>query len=144
LLWIANLFGCASWLHGTREHREQIVATVSSPDGRWDARTSEITDSDGGFVTVVSDSVQLIHAGEQGSPVELMWIDTGGHRQARPKLVWTAQDTLRVTVPNLSEIGVKRREAERVHLDLRFDPPDPAARKAWLDKYFPGHHDDVP
>jgi hypothetical protein len=144
LLPLAVLVGCVAWFLPRSEHEVQLVSTSRSPDGAWEASVVKVWNSDGWFITTVSDQIRLSSTRKPGEGVEMMWMDAVGAVPFDPLLAWAASNVLQVTVPNLSEIGVRRREFGGVHLDLRFDPPDPAARKAWLDKYFPGYQDEIP
>ena len=72
-----------------------------------------------------------------------IWTAVGGREDTcehaivarRPRLAWTTQDVLQVTVANRSSPKVLAREFDGVRMHLRFDPDDPAERVGWLRKH---------
>jgi len=64
--------------------------------------------------------------------IQVLGVDTGGHEDERPVIAWSAPNVLRVTVPLHSLLNILTRQADGVHVDIHFDPDDPAARAAWL------------
>ena len=59
-------------------------------------------------------------------------VQTGGHKDERLRIAWTAPDVLQVTIPNFLYLKLLMRQFDGVRVDLRFDPDDPAERAAWL------------
>jgi hypothetical protein len=109
-----------------------IITAVPSPDGAWTAEVNEAVCEGGPMASAVVDSVRLKAADGPGHGADLLGLQSGGTARERPRLAWTGARTLQVTVPNLSFLRILARRYESVAIDLRFDPPDPAARAAWL------------
>jgi len=111
---------------------DSIITTAPSRDGAWRAEVDRSICEGGGFAATVLAVVRLAAAGDLSHPVTLLNIDTGGDDSQRPAIVWTGDGQLRVTVPNLSFLRIMHRNVGSVRVDVRFDPPDPAARARWL------------
>jgi|GEM_PF-5445308 hypothetical protein len=111
--------------------RHRALSSVGSPDGAWLAIVDEAV-CESGFGGTIVDTARLVAASDHAWSVDLLGVDTGGHAAERPRLRWTGPNTLQVTVPNLSFLKVLARRVGPVSVDLRFDPPDPAARAGWL------------
>jgi hypothetical protein len=105
-----------------------LLQTLPSPGGGWNAVMEE-SDCGGGETASDEDIVKLAPA-NGGAQVAILSTDSA----SRPRLLWTGAGTLQVTVPNLSILSVMTRQVGNVHVNLRFDPPDPAARAEWLRK----------
>jgi len=108
-----------------------IVARVPSPDGAWEARVNESTCEVGPWMMDITAGVDLVSTRDPARSAVLLGVDTGGHEDERPRLVWTAPDVLQVTVYDHSYLKVLMRQFDGVRVDLRFDPDDPADRAAW-------------
>ena len=115
--------------HGS-ECKASLVSEAPSPDGAWKAQVVEWL-CESTAVTDITAGVHLVSAIRPAETTEILSVDTGGHNDERPRIVWTAPNVLRVTVPNISYLNVLRRDFDGVHIDLRYDPDDPAARAAW-------------
>ncbi len=86
-------------------------------------------------VGAVVAGVHLVSTRAPARSTDLLGVDTGAHKDERPRLAWTAPDVLQVTVPNRSFLKVLTRQFGSVRVDLRFDPDHPADRAAWRRKY---------
>lgn len=137
---LAGLAGCYHWLRGTQSRQERVIATAVSPDGKWRANVVEVLADSGGLSLEMWDDVDLASAHDPHIREHMLWMDAIGMGGAAPRILWTSPKKLAVTVPNISDIKLERTEFSSVQIDLHFDPPDPAARKAWLKKYFPDYH----
>jgi hypothetical protein len=109
-----------------------IVATSVSPDGAWRAVVDEAVCESGGFASAVVATVGLGPVKGPARLTDLLGVDTGGHVEQRPRLLWAGDDVLRVTVANRSLLKILARGVGPVAVDVRFDPPDPEARATWL------------
>jgi len=117
--------------HGVAPCEETIVARLPSPDGAWEAVLDQSTCPVGlGGASIVA-GVNLVSTRDPARTAVLLGVDTGGHEDERPRLVWTAPDILQVTVYDHSYLWVVKRQFGGVRLDLRYDPDDPADRAAW-------------
>ena len=113
----------------TCEHA--VITRVVSPDGAWEAVVDEATCEVGLGGADITAGVQLVSTRDPTKVGDVLGVDTGGHTEERPRILWTAPNTLQVVVPNLSSPNVLTREFAGVRIDLRFDPDDSAARAAW-------------
>ena len=115
----------------TRNSCTDTFATdVMSPDGRWRAKVIESL-CEAPLVSDITAGLYVAATADPDEVAEILSVDTGGHNDERPRIAWTAPNVLRVTVPNLSYLNVLKRDFDGVHIDLRYDPDDPAARAAW-------------
>ena len=105
------------------------VARAMSPDGAALAAVDEAV-CEGGLSADITAQVTLQASG--APPVPMLGVDTGGHPEDRPVATWAGPKLLLVTVPNLSYLKVLRHRASGVSVQVLFNPPDPAARAAWL------------
>ena len=110
---------------------DAIVARVPSPDGTWAARVNEATCEVGPWMMNITAGVDLVSTRDPAHAAVLLGVDTGGHDDERPRVVWTAPDVIQVTVYDRSYLKVLTRGFGGVWLDLRYDPDDPADRAAW-------------
>jgi len=122
-----------TWGEDTCEHA--IVARVPSPDGTWEARVDEATCPVALGGMDITAGVHLVSTHDSARIVVLLGVDTGGHDDERPRLMWTAPDVLQVAVFDHSYLKVLRRGFDGVRVDLRFDPDDPADRAAWRSEH---------
>jgi hypothetical protein len=109
-----------------------VIERLPSPDGSWVAVIDEYTCDVGLFSTDITAEVHLLTTKPPLQDIDLLGVDTGGNADERPRLVWSAPNMLRVTVPVQSFLKVLTRHAEGVQVDVHFDPDDPVARAAWL------------
>jgi hypothetical protein len=112
-----------------------IVARVMSPDRAWRADVDEARCGAGPYATDVTAQVRLAPAGRPGKPSVVLGVDNAGKKADRPRLEWTGPALLQVTVPNLSFLKIVTQQIGPVAVQVRFDPPDPAARAAWLKQH---------
>jgi hypothetical protein len=121
------------------------VAVQLSPDDEWAALVQESVCTDGAFVTVMTDVVQLVRHSQLGKEIRLAWqhdqanhegdvfgLDIHGHREDRPRLRWLSSTKLQITVPNKSLIGLQKASYEGIEIVVKFDPDDPAERQRFL------------
>jgi hypothetical protein len=140
----ALLFGGASVLYwsthiGGREDRggavyaEPLTERVS-PDGAWKAYVDHVRHEDAHHVVLqAADMVFLMSMHDPSDDVLVMMMtDDNQAYGVFPEIAWTASDKLQVTVANQSFVKIVQDSYKAVHIDLRFDPDDPAARAAWL------------
>lgn len=107
--------------------------SVVSPDGHWKAAVDETVyePSWGEFSQdIVSLSLRSVH--DLAHSTKMLALDYHGHPSELPRLSWVDADVLKVVLPNLSNVTIYQREFDGIHVDLHFDPDDPAARAAWL------------
>jgi hypothetical protein len=100
----------------------ETIAMTSSPDGKWVALVREGECSDGRIVTVSTDTVQLVPGGSLNSnqigtvpdqPThenDVLVVSDYGRFENRPVLQWLSPRQLKVTIPNLSEIGIQKKQ----------------------------------
>lgn len=117
--------------HGVAPCEKDIVARLPSLDGAWEAVLDQSTCLVGlGGASIVA-RVNLVSTRDPARTAVLLGVDTGGHGDEWPRLVWTAPDVLQVTVYDHFYLKVLTREFGGVQVDLRYDPDDPADRAAW-------------
>lgn len=117
--------------HGVAPCEEAVVARLPSPGGAWEAVLDQSICPVGlGGASIVA-RVNLVSTRDPARTAVLLGVDTGGHDDGRPRLVWTAPDVLQVTVYDRSYLNVLTREFGGVRVDLRYDPDNPANRAAW-------------
>ena len=109
-----------------------ILARLPSPDGAWTAELEEYVYHVGIGGDPLLDGVLLRPANNPRRATFVLNIDTTGSVAERPRLAWTAPHILRVTVNARSWLKLNTRDVGPIHIDLRFDPPDPAARAEFL------------
>ena len=73
----------------------------------------------------ITATVHLVKTTPPFQDIELLGVDTGGHNDERPRVVWSGPNVLRVTVGLYSYLKVLTRKAEGVQVDLHFDPVTP-------------------
>lgn len=104
-----------------------------SPDKRWNATVDETVYEPGwGEYSQIILSLNLRSRHDPAESAKILSMEYYGHTSDRPRLSWSANDSLQVIVPNLSDVTVYKHEFSDIHVDLRFDPNDPATRAAWL------------
>jgi len=108
----------------------RLIEEAMAPDGIWKAQVKAFVGRSRLSSNVVSDvySVSIV---DPARTALILGIDTGGHDEQNPRIVWTAPNMLQVTVPNISFLKVPNLAFGDVRIDLRYDPDDPAARAAW-------------
>jgi hypothetical protein len=113
------------------DYTQETLINLPSATGEWIAFVSEES-VDASILSHTSDFVKIVSTAYPTWSMELVWIDTGGHDENRPRIAWSAPNVLRVTLANKSINKVLTRHADGINIDIRFDPDDPAARAAWL------------
>ena len=125
------------------ECERETIAALPSPDGKWIALVREGWCSDGGFVTVSTDSVRLVPhaAAETVTPAlsadepthegDVLVVGDYGRPENRPAPKWLSLRELQITIPNISDVGLRKDGYRDVHISVRHEPDDPAARAAW-------------
>jgi hypothetical protein len=128
--------------------RETISMSVS-PDNTWVALVQEGWCSDGGFVTISTDTVRLARrdsidqiqlAPRDEKPLhenDVLVVDYYGHAENRPLIQWLSPQRLQITVPNLSGGGLQKSRYQGVDIVIKYEPDDPAAREKWQREHGP-------
>jgi hypothetical protein len=123
--------------------QREPISMLLSPDNDWIAMVQEGTCSNRLGVTVSTDIVQLVpredlQTVKLGSTLDqpehdndILSLDYYGHFESRPTLKWISPKNLQITVPNISNIGLKKKSYRDVTITLRFEPDDPVAREKW-------------
>ncbi len=111
-------------------------AELVSPDGAWKAYVDETVDEGEwpGF-TDIYNMVHLVSLRGHDDAVTVLTVDYDGLEDDKPRIAWTSEDVLQITVPNQSYMTIHKHEYRGVRVDLRFNPDDPVAREArikWL------------
>jgi len=122
----------------------ETISVLVSPDNAWVALVQEDLCNDGGFVTTITDTIQLARreltetvqltrrAEEPKHENDVFAVDEHGRPENRPRTRWLSPQKLEITVPNLSLVGLKRSSYEGVEVVVKYEPDDPAARERWL------------
>ena len=114
----------------------QTVAMVMSPDDTWAALVQEDICSDGAFVTVATDVVQLVPRGAKPRDEDNIFaIDEHGRPENRPLLRWLSPRKLQISVPNKSLIALQKSSHEDIDIVIKFDPDDPIERQQFLRQF---------
>jgi hypothetical protein len=113
--------------------RETISALVS-PDNAWVALVQEGVCSDGGFVTISTDTVQLARrdltdtiqlaprAEKPEHENDIFVVDHYGHAENRPLTQWLSPRKLRITIPNISGVGLQKSSYQGVDIIVKYEP----------------------
>jgi hypothetical protein len=121
----------------------ETISVVVSPDNAWVALVREGTCSDGGFVTIATDTVQLVrrdsidtiklahYPDEPEHENDVLVIEDHGHPANRPLTQWLSPQKLQVTIPNISGVGLQKKSYDGVDIVIKYEPDDPAAREKW-------------
>jgi hypothetical protein len=80
----------------------------------------------------IDESVSLWMTDHPDQVTSLIWVDTGGDAEERPRIGWSSANILKVTVSRLDDLKVLTLHAQGVEVDLHLDPDDPPAVTAWL------------
>jgi hypothetical protein len=120
----------------------EMIAKSSSPDGSWIAFIQEGTCTSGS-VTVSTDTVRLAkresfdevhqrsHVEKAEYENDVLVVDYYGRAENRPLLRWLSLSQLQITIPNISNVGLRKRSFQGVDILVTYDPDDPAARQKW-------------
>jgi hypothetical protein len=113
----------------------RTIAVTLSPDEKWQALTQQNICSDGAFVTVLFDTVQLIRRGDEPDrAIDVLSIEAGGRPDDKPLARWLSGTELQITIPNKSYFEIKKSDYEGIRIAIEFHPNDPAERKRWLEQ----------
>jgi hypothetical protein len=125
----AVVVGLSMLWNATRlEHTESVIERLPSPDGAWVAVNNEAI-VDLGLSTMVADEIHLVSTNPPFQDTELLMVNTGGIVSSRPRLVWSAPDTLQITLSLRDYLRFRHRSVKGLHLDIRFDPDSPFVRE---------------
>jgi len=117
---------------GPLEYPRVVLENQPSPDGSWIAFINEDHFSLGFGGDNLTGVVSLAPGRHPDQTIDLLAVDTGGHDEERPRIMWSDSITLRVTVSHLIYLNVLTLRAQGVEVDLHLDPDDPPAVTAWL------------
>ncbi|MGI4797128.1 MAG: hypothetical protein ACRYG8_24360 [Janthinobacterium lividum] len=131
----ASTAGMLAARPGTDGCTESVVLRLPSPDGRWIATLVHSVCESGPGLSAVVDVVRLASATDRTISADMLSVDTGGDEAGRPRLLWTMDGSIQATIPLQSLLEVMKTTLGSVHLRVRFDPDDPAARAAWLKQH---------
>jgi hypothetical protein len=132
---------------GELECERQTISALVSPDNAWIALVQEGVCSDGGLVTISTDTVQLerrdladtIYLAPRPDKAEhendILVVDYYGHAENRPVTQWLSPSELQITIPNISGVGLHKSSYQGVDIILRYEPNDPAAREKWQNEH---------
>ncbi len=110
-----------------------ITDGVPSPTGSWTALVEATTCNNVPSISITADA-ELMPTGHASRAVFLLVLDTSGYPDERPRIAWSAPNTLLITLPARSNLRVLTRQVGDVRIDLKFSP-NYATRKAWLRNY---------
>ena len=128
---------------GEVECERETIAAVVSPDNIWVALVQEGVCSDGGLVTVSTntvrlarrdstDTIQLARRPEMPEHAnDILVVDDYGHAENRPLTQWLSPRKLQITIPNLSGVGLQLSSYQGVEIIVKYEPDDPSAREKW-------------
>jgi hypothetical protein len=109
------------------------VSMLLSPDNEWAAFVHQDICSDGFFVTVISNVVQIARRGEVSAKEnDVLALDTAGNPEDRPLTQWLSAEKLQITIPNKSLIGLRKEKFQNIQVVIKFIPDDPPERQRWL------------
>lgn len=131
----ASSVGVLAARSGTDGCTDNVILRLPSPDGRWTATLVHSVCDNGPGLSAVVDVVHLASATDRTLSADMLGVDTGGDEAGRPKLLWTTPSSIQATIPLQSLLKVLKTMLGPVHLQIRFDPNDPAARAVWLKQH---------
>jgi hypothetical protein len=146
IVW-ATMVACvpdrAATAAGSPSCEREVVSSVVSPDDTWVALTHAAICSDGRLVTVAFQVVQLVRkdkidaiplgnrVAEPSYEDDVFSMDDFGDPLERPVTQWVDPQKLRITVPNISSIGLQRSSYMGIEIAIQHHPDNPAARESW-------------
>jgi hypothetical protein len=128
---------------GELECERETISALVSPDNAWVALVQEGVCSDGGLVTISTDTVQLarrdstdaIQLAPRSEKAEhendILVVDYYGHPENRPLTQWLSPRKLQITIPDISGVGLHKSSYQGVDIVIKYEPDDPAAREKW-------------
>ena len=119
--------------------QRNLLARAASPDGGWVASIYTNICSDGAFVTVISDTVEIARSNEEDSPIPstgtVFGMDDHPFNVQKPLAVtWTGRRDLEITIPNDAWAGKQELAFADVIISYKYVPDDPVERaclKQW-------------
>jgi hypothetical protein len=130
-LWVGS-FAQAAPAEQDAHCDEMDSTSVSSPDGRWVARSyGEVCDL--GLSSSASVVVELIRAGSVTLRQVVLGMTMPPNKTAWPKLAWGSSDKVLIDLPSNAQIGVQVANFQGVEVSVRFCPRDPTVRTQWLE-----------
>jgi len=117
----------------------KMLSKAVSPDGAWVATVYNNICSDGGFVTMISDTVEITRPGEPAAPIPNAGVVFGmdDHPFDVEKALsvkWIAERGLEITVPNDASAGTQDSTYADLTISYKYVPDDPVERgclKQW-------------
>jgi hypothetical protein len=108
-----------------------------SPDGAWKSYVDETVYEGAlpGFTAII-ETIHLASLRTATDVAKILTVDTDGHTNDRPRIAWVSGNILQITAANESPVRIDHHQYKGVRTDLRFDPDDPAARGAWLKRWY--------
>ncbi len=130
------------WFSRSQQRQDEDVAFAIpltervSPDAAWKAYIDLVVHQDADHpILQGADTVFLMDMHNPSDSVPLLMVTDDSHADnVFPVLVWKAPTILQVTVANRAFVKMIRQDYKGIHVELRFDPDDPAARNAWLNR----------
>jgi hypothetical protein len=128
---------------GELECERGTISMLVSPDDAWVALVQEGVCSDGGFVTISTDTVRLVrrdlvdtiqlalHSEKPEHENDVLVVDDYGHPENRPLIQWLSTRKLQITIPNISGVGLQKSSYQGIDVAIKYEPDDPAAREKW-------------
>jgi hypothetical protein len=153
LLWLAILAAAVILVNtlaparGEVECQRETISAMVSPDNAWVALVQEGVCSDGGFLTISTDTVQLarhditdvVHLAPRPDKPEhdndILVVDYYGHPENRPLIQWLSRRELQITIPYISGVGLQKSSYQEVDIILKYESDDPSARQKWLKEH---------
>jgi hypothetical protein len=111
-----------------------MLSKAASPDGAWVATIYNNICSDGVFVTVVSDTVEITRPGEQAAPIPAAGVVFGmdDHPfdvERALSVKWIADRGLEITIPNDASAGRQDSSYADLTISYKYVPDDPVERR---------------
>jgi hypothetical protein len=129
--------------------QRKTVAVVASPNSDRENLVAVMHEdwcSNGGFVTVATNTIQILPLSVANSlyfserKVKSPWQDSsnvlileaaGGGVDYIPQLKWKAYNSLQISIPNLSNVMTHVKKYQEVDIAIKYEPDDPDARFHW-------------
>lgn len=147
--WIALLVAGLMLLNGVAMARENLeceretISMLVSPDNAWVALVQEGVCSDGGSVTISTDTVRLARrdsiekiqlTSRHEKPEyenDILVVDYYGHPENRPLIQWLSPQKLQITIPNISGVELRKGSYQGIEIVVKYELDDAAAREKW-------------
>lgn len=102
------------------------LSSTASPDDLWIALVSKFVCSDGGFVTTVTDVVQIVRRGENPKRADDVFALDDFGPDSRPVTKWLTPQKLQITIPHRSLIGLRKSTHKGIEITVVHVPDDAA------------------